>query len=96
MIKPTVGVEFTTKDIIINGKIIKLQIWDRSGKEECASIVKTYIPNTNIFIFMFDLSDVNSFEQVKKLIKSAVETLKDTHPHTILIGNKCDLDQVVP
>lgn len=29
----TVGVEFASKNIVINGKVIKLQIWDTAGQE---------------------------------------------------------------
>lgn len=29
----TVGVEFASKNIMINGKTIKLQIWDTAGQE---------------------------------------------------------------
>jgi small GTP-binding protein len=30
----TVGVEFATKSMNVNGKIIKLQIWDTLGQEQ--------------------------------------------------------------
>ena len=36
--KSTIGVEFATKSMKIDGKIIKAQIWDTAGQERCALI----------------------------------------------------------
>jgi GTPase SAR1 family protein len=32
--KPTIGVEFATKTLHMEGKVIKAQIWDTAGEEE--------------------------------------------------------------
>jgi Ras-related protein Rab-11A len=33
--KSTIGVEFATKSLNIDGKVIKAQIWDTAGQERC-------------------------------------------------------------
>lgn len=33
-VKPTIGADFMQKDIIVGDRIVNLQIWDTSGKEE--------------------------------------------------------------
>ena len=38
----TVGVEFGTKNILINDKRIKIQIWDTAGEERYRSITSAY------------------------------------------------------
>lgn len=36
--KSTIGVEFQTKTVTINGKLIKAQIWDTAGQERFTSL----------------------------------------------------------
>ena len=47
--KSTIGVEFQTRSVTINGKVIKAQIWDTAGQER-------FIPSPSFscFISMFD------------------------------------------
>ncbi|KAI9322582.1 P-loop containing nucleoside triphosphate hydrolase protein [Dichotomocladium elegans] len=42
---PTIGVEFGTKFITVDGKQIKLQIWDTAGQETFKSITQSYYRN---------------------------------------------------
>lgn len=37
--KSTIGVEFQTKTVTINGKLIKAQIWDTAGQERFLSLL---------------------------------------------------------
>lgn len=34
--KSTIGVEFATRSLTVDGKVIKAQIWDTAGQERCA------------------------------------------------------------
>lgn len=36
--KSTIGVEFQTRTVTINGKVIKAQIWDTAGQERFISV----------------------------------------------------------
>ena len=43
-INPTLGVEFSTKNVILgNGGIVKAQIWDTAGTEKYKAIIAAYI-----------------------------------------------------
>ncbi|XP_042007479.1 ras-related protein RIC2-like [Salvia splendens] len=33
--KSTIGVEFATRSLTVDGKVIKAQIWDTAGQESC-------------------------------------------------------------
>lgn len=39
---PTIGVEFGSKPVTINNKLIQLQIWDTAGQETFRSITRSY------------------------------------------------------
>ena len=40
--KSTIGVEFATKSIGVEGKVIKAQIWDTAGQERYRAITSAY------------------------------------------------------
>lgn len=42
ILDPTIGVEFGSKKIQIDKKIIKVQIWDTAGTENYRSITRSY------------------------------------------------------
>jgi len=40
--KTTIGVEFATRSIIADSKLIKAQIWDTAGQERYRAITSAY------------------------------------------------------
>jgi len=42
--KSTIGVEFATRSITVDGKIIKAQIWDTAGQERYRAITSASVP----------------------------------------------------
>ena len=36
--KSTIGVEFATRSLQVDGKVVKAQIWDTAGQERCARV----------------------------------------------------------
>jgi len=85
----TIGVEFGAKTVDIDGKIIKLQIWDTAGQETFRSIVRSYYRDTSLVLLVYDVSSSISFYSLNKWL----EDIKDmsNNPHIILVGNKSDL-----
>jgi small GTP-binding protein len=87
--KSTVGVEFGSKIIKKEDKTIKLQIWDTAGQERFHSITSNYFHGADGILFIYDITNINSFEGVKDWIKDSEEY--DNNIQKILLGNKCDL-----
>ena len=82
----TIGKEFDEKNIEINNKIYRLQIWDTSRQENVRSITKFYYKNSVCAIIVYDISSRYSFENISILI----EDCKNQAPKTIimvLVGN---------
>ena len=49
--KSTIGVEFQTRTVTINGKVIKAQIWDTAGQERFISLLSiTHTQNPSCFL----------------------------------------------
>ena len=46
--KSTIGVEFATRSIRADDKVIKAQIWDTAGQERYRAITSAYVTHTHI------------------------------------------------
>ena len=85
----TIGLEYKDKIIRINEKKIKLQIWDTSGQERYRSITKSFYRNANALLFVFDVTNENSFDHIKDWLIESENFANDFKK--ILVGNKIDL-----
>ena len=88
----TIGVEFGAKNIKINNKVFRIQIWDTAGQENFRSITRAYYKNSCCALVVYDISCRESFEHISNWI----EDCKNQSPKTIfmcLVGNKCDLNE---
>lgn len=88
----TIGVDFKIKTIIINGKLIKLQIWDTAGQERFRTITTSYYRGSHLIILCYDITDINTFENLETWIEEIKKFGKNT-AKVVLCGTKCDLRQ---
>jgi len=85
----TIGVEFGSRTIDINGKKIKLQIWDTAGQETFRSITRSYYRESSSVLLVYDVTNSTSFVSLGKWLNDINGIANN--PHIILIGNKADL-----
>ena len=86
----TIGVEFGAKNVKINNKVYRIQIWDTAGQENFRSITRAYYKNSVCALVVYDISSRDSFNNVSTWI----DDCKNQSPKTIfmvLVGNKSDL-----
>ena len=88
----TIGVEFGAKLINVDGRDIKLQIWDTAGQEHFKSITKSYYKSAAGAIIVFDVSRRDSFDAVQKWLNDAQINGNETMSF-IIVGNKTDLEE---
>ena len=85
----TIGVDFRLVTLKCNGFISKIHIWDTAGQERFRSLALNYLNNSHGFIFMYDITDRDSFNNVVNWIDLALEKNVKTIAN-FLVGNKCD------
>lgn len=88
--KPTIGVEFATKTVIVENKLIKAQIWDTAGQEKYRAITNAYYRGAVGALTLYDITRSSSFVSVQKWMNELKENA-DANIVTMLIGNKSDL-----
>ena len=85
-IECTVGVSFAK--IIYEGNTYEL--WDTAGQERYNSLLPMYFRNTKIILFVFDVTDPKTFDNIYYYHKT-LETCNNTDNYKIIIlGNKID------
>ena len=89
-IEPTIGIEFGTKLMDIDGQSIRLQIWDSAGQENYRSITRSYYRNTVCTFLIYDITNKKSFDDIKTWLNEA-KTFGNENMHFVLLGNKCEL-----
>jgi len=72
-------------------KLIKLQIWDTAGQERFRTITKTYYKGAHGIILTYDVTDENSFKNIRTWVKQ-IEQNAQNSVCKVLVGNKCDRD----
>jgi small GTP-binding protein len=89
----TLGVDFGVYNHKINNDNIKIQIWDTAGQDSFKSIVRSYYRGALCCILVFDVTNKQSFENIKEW-KNSVEIYSNIKPIFLLFGNKCDLENM--
>ncbi|XP_075486964.1 ras-related protein RABA1d-like [Primulina tabacum] len=92
--KSTIGVEFATRSMTVEGKVIKAQIWDTAGQERYRAITSAYYRGAVGALLVYDVTRHSTFESVERWLK---ELRDHTDPNIVamLIGNKTDLRHLV-
>ncbi len=68
-----------------------MQIWDTAGQERFRTITKTYYKGAHGIILTYDVTDENSFKNIRNWVKQ-IEQNAQTNVCKVLVGNKCDRD----
>lgn len=91
--KSTIGVEFATRTIEVEGKKIKAQIWDTAGQERYRAITSAYYRGAVGALIVYDISKPSSYENCNHWLTELRENADD-NVAVGLIGNKSDLDHL--
>ena len=89
----TIGLDYRLKTMTLNnGKNIKLQIWDTAGQDRFRAITKNYYKGANGIILIYDVTNLQTYENVKNWISQIRE---EANPNVIiyLAGNKIDVTE---
>lgn len=86
----TIGVDFKIRHIELDGKQIKLQIWDTAGQDRFKTIVSTYFRGAHGVILVYDVTNPTSFMHLKGWLEEARKYAPDD-VSLMVIGNKSDM-----
>lgn len=95
--KSTIGVEFATRSLEIDGKTIKAQVWDTAGQERYRAITSAYYRGAVGAVLVYDITKQKTYESVDRWMEEVKEHASEQIV-VMLVGNKCDLKhlQAIP
>lgn len=81
------------KNYEMNGKVIRLQIWDMTGNETYEDLMKNFYRSSLCIIIVFSLDNLPSFDYLNKWMTEIRGKNEQEWPILVLIGNKSDNDK---
>lgn len=88
--RSTIGVEFATKSLVVNNKLVKASIWDTAGQENYKAITRAYFHGALGAMIIFDITQSSTFESVTRWLND-IRQNAEKDVIIMLVGNKTDL-----
>ena len=87
----TIGLDYRLKNMTLkSGKNVKLQIWDTAGQDRFRAITKNYYKGANGIILIYDVTNPQTFDNVKGWI-SQIREEANQNVLIYIVGNKIDM-----
>lgn len=90
----TVGAGYESKTVNVEGKNVRLQIWDTAGQEQYRSIATSYIRGSQAAIIVYGVDDKQTFDTTSQWFET-LTSIADSGILIYLVANKIDLDREV-
>ncbi|CAH0519566.1 unnamed protein product [Peronospora belbahrii] len=91
--KATIGADFLTKEIMLDDKLVTMQIWDTAGQERFQSLGVAFYRGADACVLVYDITNTKSFEKLDtwrdEFLAQAGPRDPDAFPF-IVFGNKVD------
>ncbi|KAI4299499.1 hypothetical protein L6164_032957 [Bauhinia variegata] len=91
--KSTIGVEFATRTLQVEGKTVKAQIWDTAGQERYRAITSAYYRGAVGALLVYDITKRQTFENVLRWLRE-LRDHADSNIVIMMAGNKSDLNHL--
>ena len=90
-IMSSIGVDFKTKQIDLDDRLIKLQIWDTAGHEKFRTITTSYYKSAHAIIILYDITQKASFDHIRNWI-TEIDKFGKHGVLKVIVGNKLDME----
>lgn len=93
--KATIGADFLTKEVVIDDRVVTMQIWDTAGQERFQSLGVAFYRGADCCVLVYDTTAPNTFKNLDswrdEFLIQASPRDPDHFPFVVL-GNKIDLE----
>lgn len=86
----TIGAVFHSRELVIHGKKVGVQIWDTAGQEKYRSLGPIYYRDASAGICVFDMTEKRSLVNLDVWISEFLKYAQD--PLLFVVGNKNDVE----
>ena len=92
-ISPTMAAGFSLLSINHDDQVLQFNLWDTAGQEAYRSLIKVYFRSVDIALILFDVTNAQTFDQIKDWVSEIQENAYNDTFKIILVGNKIDLKE---
>jgi len=90
----TIGVDFQTQAVAVDGQTIKLSIWDIAGQERFGAFRGSFYRGAQSVALVYDVTDLLSFDNLANWQREIARVV--SRAKFCVIGNKIDLHRAIP
>lgn len=94
--KATIGADFLTKEVVVDDRIVTMQLWDTAGQERFQSLGVAFYRGADCCVLVFDVNNCKSFEALDSWRDEFFIQASPRDPENfpfVCLGNKIDLEE---
>jgi len=92
--RATIGLNIYSHGFSLEGNEISVTLWDLGAQDFFKRYRKIYYTGAEAAFIVYDITNKNSFQNVKDWYEELIEFIEDKEIPIIIVGNKLDLPQV--
>jgi len=86
----TIGVDFKTRKLTVDGSTVKLAIWDTAGQERFRTLTPSYYRDAQGAILVYDVTDKHTFNKIETWLNELDTYSTKSNIVKMVVGNKID------
>ncbi|KAF4627000.1 hypothetical protein G7Y89_g11158 [Cudoniella acicularis] len=94
--KATIGADFLTKEVLVDDRLVTMQLWDTAGQERFQSLGVAFYRGADCCVLVYDVNNSKSFDTLDswrdEFLIQASPRDPDNFPFVVL-GNKIDVEE---
>jgi len=93
--KATIGADFLTKEVMVDDRLVTMQIWDTAGQERFQSLGVAFYRGADCCVLVFDVNVAKTFENLDSWREEFLVQAGPKDPENfpfVVLGNKIDLE----
>jgi len=93
--KATIGADFLTKEVMVDDRLVTMQIWDTAGQERFQSLGVAFYRGADCCVLVYDVTMPNTFKTLDSWRDEFLIQASPREPENfpfVGIGNKIDLE----
>merc|ERR1711966_328436 len=96
--KATIGADFLTKEVMVDDRLVTMQIWDTAGQERFQSLGVAFYRGADSCVLVFDVNVSKTFETLNHWREEFLIQASPSDPKNfpfIVLGNQVDRNERV-
>jgi len=93
--KATIGADFLTKEVMVDDRLVTMQIWDTAGQERFQSLGVAFYRGADCCVLVFDVTVPKTFETLDSWRDEFLIQASPRDPENfpfVVLGNKIDME----